>query len=104
MRGQRARPVRRAGRGDRQLKGCTAPRPRPNTWSFGGWAKTFADPRLCSAIVDRLTYIGTIIETGTDSYRLAQSRASHAIFDPGFAGAPSGAQRWLGPRVSRCLR
>jgi DNA replication protein DnaC len=41
--------------------------------SFSGWTKTFADPRLCAAIVDRLTFGGTIIETGTDSYRLAQS-------------------------------
>jgi DNA replication protein DnaC len=40
--------------------------------SFSGWAKTFTDPRLCAAIVDRLTFGGTIIETGTDSYRLAQ--------------------------------
>lgn len=36
--------------------------------------KTFTDPRLCAAVVDRLTFNGTIIETGTDSYRLA-SRA-----------------------------
>ncbi|MEO3830353.1 IS21-like element helper ATPase IstB [Actinomadura sp. B10D3] len=43
--------------------------------SFGGWTKTFTDPRLCAAIVDRLTFNGTIIETGTDSYRLAQTRA-----------------------------
>jgi DNA replication protein DnaC len=42
--------------------------------SFGGWTKTFTDPRLCAAIVDRLTFGGTIIETGTDSYRLAQSK------------------------------
>ena len=40
--------------------------------SFSGWTKTFTDPRLCAAIVDRLTFGGTIIETGTDSYRLAQ--------------------------------
>ncbi|WP_456236758.1 ATP-binding protein [Actinomadura soli] len=26
--------------------------------SFGGWTKTFTDPRLCAAIVDRLTYKG----------------------------------------------
>ena len=39
--------------------------------SFSGWTKTFTDPRLCAAIVDRLTFNGTIIETGTDSYRLA---------------------------------
>lgn len=40
-----------------------------------GWTKTFTDPRLCAAIVDRLTFNGTIIETGTDSYRLATTRA-----------------------------
>jgi len=27
--------------------------------------------RFCAAIVDRLTFGGNIIETGTDSYRLA---------------------------------
>ena len=43
--------------------------------AFNGWAKTFTDPRLCAAILDRLTFGGTIIETGTDSYRLAQTRA-----------------------------
>ncbi|MEU7967457.1 IS21-like element helper ATPase IstB [Streptomyces sp. NPDC049097] len=43
--------------------------------SFGGWTKTFTDPRLCAAIVDRLTFNGTIIETGTESYRLAQTKA-----------------------------
>lgn len=42
--------------------------------SFSGWTDTFTDPRLCAAIVDRLTYHGTIIETGTHSYRLAHSR------------------------------
>ena len=40
-----------------------------------GWTKTFTDPRLCAAIVDRLTFGGNIIETGTDSYRLAATRA-----------------------------
>ena len=43
--------------------------------SFAGWTKTFTDPRLCAAIVDRLTYGGTIIETGSDSYRLAHTRS-----------------------------
>ena len=46
--------------------------------SFGGWTKTFTDPRLCAAIVDRLTFGGNIIETGTDSYRLAHTRAHAA--------------------------
>jgi IstB-like ATP binding protein len=42
--------------------------------SFSGWDQTFTDPRLCAAIVDRLTFRGNIIETGTDSYRLARAR------------------------------
>lgn len=43
--------------------------------SFSGWTKTFTDLRPCAAIVDRLTFGGNIIETGTDSYRLAMTRA-----------------------------
>ncbi|MBB6174268.1 DNA replication protein DnaC [Nocardiopsis mwathae] len=43
--------------------------------SFGGWGKTFTDPRLCAAIIDRLTFNGTIVETGSDSYRLAHTKA-----------------------------
>ena len=46
--------------------------------SFSGWTKTFTDPRLCAAIVDRLTFNATIIETGTESYRLARARAGTA--------------------------
>lgn len=42
--------------------------------SFSAWTKTFTDPRLCAAIVDRLTFNGTIIETGTTSYRLNYTR------------------------------
>lgn len=45
--------------------------------SFSGWTKTFTGPRLCAAIVDRLTFNGTIIETLTDSYRLAHTRRQH---------------------------
>lgn len=42
--------------------------------SFSGWTKTFTDPRLCTAIVDRLTFGGNIIETGPDSYHLAHTK------------------------------
>jgi DNA replication protein DnaC len=45
---------------------------------FSGWTKTFTDPRLCAAIVDRLTFAGQIIETGTTSYRLAHARNTRA--------------------------
>jgi hypothetical protein len=48
----------------------------PGKEPFSGWTKTFTDPRLCAAIVDRLTFGGNIIETGTDSYRLAAARAA----------------------------
>ncbi len=49
---------------------------------FSGWTKTFTDPRLCAAIVDRLTFNGHIIETGTTSYRLAHTRAQQAATRP----------------------
>jgi hypothetical protein len=34
----------------------------------------FGDPRLVAAIVDRVTFNAHILETGTQSYRLATSR------------------------------
>jgi DNA replication protein DnaC len=37
---------------------------------FSEWGRTFTDPRLCKAVVDRLTFNAHIIETGTESYRL----------------------------------
>jgi DNA replication protein DnaC len=45
---------------------------------FSRWTKTFTDPRLCAAIVDRLTFAGQIIETGTASYRLTHARRQQA--------------------------
>src|SRR6266699_5359505 len=43
--------------------------------AFGEWTSTFTDPRLCAAIVDRLTYDGHIIQTGSRSYRLRTAAA-----------------------------
>jgi len=45
---------------------------------FSEWKRTFTDPRLCAAIVDRVTYNGQIIETGSQSYRLAQTARARA--------------------------
>ena len=42
------------------------------------WTKTFTDPRLCSAIIDRLTLAGNIIETGSQSYHLTHARTQRA--------------------------
>jgi hypothetical protein len=36
----------------------------------------FPDPRLVAAIVDRVTFNAHIVETGTQSYRLATSKTS----------------------------
>jgi DNA replication protein DnaC len=42
---------------------------------FTEWDQTFTDKRLCQAIVDRLTFEAHIIETGTQSFRLANTTA-----------------------------
>jgi DNA replication protein DnaC len=41
---------------------------------FSEWGRTFTDPRLAAAVVDRVTYNAHIIETGSDSYRLRATR------------------------------
>ena len=43
---------------------------------FSEWGATFTDPRPAAAVVDRLTFRGHIIATGTDSYRLRATRAA----------------------------
>jgi DNA replication protein DnaC len=43
---------------------------------FSEWGRTFTDPRLAAAVVDRLTFHAHIIETGTTSYRLRATRAA----------------------------
>lgn len=45
---------------------------------FGEWNQTIIDPRLCAAIVDRVTFNAHIVETGTESYRLAATKARRA--------------------------
>ena len=44
---------------------------------FSEWTKTFTDPRLAAAVIDRITFRAHIIETGTTSYRLTTSRQTH---------------------------
>ena len=43
---------------------------------FSKWGAVFPDPRLVAAIVDRVTYNAHILETGTQSYRLATSKTT----------------------------
>ena len=37
---------------------------------FSEWPQVIPNPRLCKALIDRLTDRAHIITTGTDSYRL----------------------------------
>ena len=41
---------------------------------FTEWGIVFPDPRLVTAIVDRVTFNAHILETGTQSYRLRTSK------------------------------
>ena len=45
---------------------------------FSEWGAVFPDPRLVTAIVDRVTFNAHILETGTQSYRLRTSKTSRA--------------------------
>jgi DNA replication protein DnaC len=44
---------------------------------FSEWGTVFPDPRLVAAIVDRITFNAHILETGTQSYRLAASKTGN---------------------------
>ena len=37
------------------------------------WTKVFPEPRLCKAVVDRLTFNAHIVETGTESWRFKKT-------------------------------
>ncbi len=51
--------------------------------SFADWSTIFTDAGLCAAIIDRLTFGGNIIETGTHSYRGAHAKATEPTDQPG---------------------
>jgi IstB-like ATP binding protein len=44
---------------------------------FSEWGTGSPDPRLVAAIVDRVTFHARILETGTQSCRLATSKTSN---------------------------
>jgi DNA replication protein DnaC len=61
--------------------------------SFSSWTRTFADPRLCAAVVDRLTFGGNISGIGQPSDAVAARRSSKAASACG--ASPSASSRSL---------
>jgi len=50
---------------------------------FSEWGRVFSDPRLVAAIVDRLTFNATIVQTGTSSFRLASAKERKRVDSKG---------------------
>jgi DNA replication protein DnaC len=49
---------------------------------FSEWPQVIPNPRLCKALIDRLTDQAHIITTGTDSYRFRRTTAQRQAAKP----------------------
>jgi DNA replication protein DnaC len=59
---------------------------------FSEWTKVFTNPRLCKALLDRLTDRAHIIETGSESFRFRRTLERRADISPAFERRNVGAE------------
>ena len=70
---------------------------------FSEWTQVFPNPRLCKALLDRITDRAHIIETGTESYRFRRTVEGTAE-EKSFVNGPEAALRHATPWPRRPLR